>query len=126
MQVKVSLPPDMCPQYKIMESESSRAGVSYRSASNDKIPNLGEQLVNIVMEDGRGSRVKYNIADVSRPLTSISAICDGGNQVIFGRGGGIIYNLETGRESYFRREGGIYVIDFHVAPVDMDFTWLGS
>ena len=50
-------PSDMCPQYKIMESESSRAGVSYRSASNDKIPNLGEQLLNIVMEDGRGSRV---------------------------------------------------------------------
>ena len=70
--------------------------------------------------------MKYNIADVSRPLNSISEICDGGNQVVFGRGGGIIYNLETGRETYFNREGGIYILDFHVAPVNMDFQRLGS
>ena len=41
-----------------------------------------------MIDDGRSSKVKYNIADVSRPLNSISEICDGGNQVIVGRGGG--------------------------------------
>ena len=109
-------PPDMCPSYPINESEGSRMGMNYRTASNNTIPNLGEQCLNILLEDGRESKVKYNIADVSRPLNSISEICDGGNQVIFGKGGGIIYNIESGNETYFKREGGIYVMDFYVSP----------
>ena len=92
-------PPDMCPLYPINESEGSKAGVKYRTASNTSIPNLGEQTLNVFLEDGRETKVKYNIADVSRLLNSISEICDGGNQEIFGKGGGIIFNLENGNET---------------------------
>ena len=119
-------PPDMCPLYPINESEGSKAGVKYRTASNTSIPNLGEQTLNVFLEDGRETNVKYNIADVSRPLNSISEICDGGNQVIFGKGGGIIFNLENGSETYFRREGGIYVMDFYVSQSSNPFQRPGE
>ena len=60
------------------------------------------------------------MADISRPLNSVSEICDGGgrhgSQVVFGRTGGIIYNLDTGKETYFDREEGIYILEFWVPP----------
>ena len=42
-------------------------------------------------------------------------MCDRGNRVLFGRGGGVIQNLKTGEITPFRREGGIYALDFYLA-----------
>ena len=54
------------------------------------------------------------VAEVKRPLTSVGRICDRGNRVIFGRGGGVVQNLRTGNITKFRRDGGIYVLDMWV------------
>ena len=109
-------PPEMCPAYPIKESPGSRAGIGYRSAGKGRIANEGEQILNVLMEDGTPANVKYQIAQIRRPLNSVSEICDGGNQVIFGRGGGLIYNIQSGRQTFFRREGGIYTMEFWVKP----------
>ena len=113
-------PPDMCPNYDITPSPGSLAGVNYVSASDDLIPNLGEQVLDVETMDGRGGQVKYQIADVSRPLNSVSEICDAGGpqgqHVIFGRWGGAIINLDTGRQVPFPREDGIYNLEFWVKP----------
>ena len=45
--------PDMCPQYPVRPSAGSKAGVEYTSASGGVIPNLGEQTLEIVTQDGR-------------------------------------------------------------------------
>ena len=113
-------PPTMCPHYEITPSPGSVAGQEYVSASDDRIPNLGEQVLSIVTADGKEGTVKYQVADVSRPLNSISEICDaggeGGQHVIFGKHGGMIVNLETGRQTPFAREEGVYTLDFWVTP----------
>ena len=113
-------PPTMCPHYDITPSPGSVAGQEYVSASDDRIPNLGEQVLSIVTADGKEGMVKYQVADVSRPLNSISEICDaggeGGQHVIFGKHGGMIVNLETGRQTPFAREEGVYTLDFWVTP----------
>ena len=75
-------PPGMCPTYPITESEGSRRGQKFMSASEDTMPNLGEQKL------GVETMIKYQIADVSRTLNSITEICDAGhpdfgNHVIF-------------------------------------------
>ena len=54
------------------------SGQAYLSASNTEIPNLGEQVLDVVLESGKESQIKYQMADVSRPLNSISEICDAG------------------------------------------------
>ena len=64
--------------------------------------------------DGLETSVLFQLCDVTRPLLSVSAICDYGNRVVFGRGGGIIYNLDTGLEIPFSRQGGIYSIGLWV------------
>ena len=113
-------PPDMCPHYKVNPSPGSLAGVNYVSASDDLIPNLGEQVLDVQTLDGREGQVKYQIADVARPLNSVSEICDAGGvhgqHVIFGRYGGAIINLDTGRQVPFPREDGIYNLEFWVKP----------
>ena len=51
----------------------------------------------------------FQIADVSKPLVSVSSICEKGNRVIFCRAGGMVQNLKTGGLIPFQRESGIYV-----------------
>ena len=58
-------PPEMCTSYTIRESAGSKRGQKYTSASNDEIPNLGEQFLNAILEDGRETQVRYQIVDVS-------------------------------------------------------------
>ena len=84
------------------------------------IPNLGEQVLEVVTNDGNEGRVKYQVADVSRPLNAVSEICDAGGEhgqhVIFGKHGGMILNLETGKQTPFAREEGVYTLEFWVKP----------
>jgi len=120
-------PPGMCPAYPLLESEGSRRGQEFVSATEDVIPNLGQQKLNVVLPDSSETNVKYEIADVSRALNSISEICDAGhpeygNHVVFGRRGGTIVNLESGKMTNFTRDGNIYCLDFWVKP----FTRQGS
>ena len=120
-------PPGMCPAYPIEESEGSKRGQEFVSASEDTIPNLGEQKLEVQLDNGDESLFKYQIADVSRALNSITEICDGGHvdyghHVVFGRKGGMIVNLETGKQTPFEREKNIYCLDYWVKP----FTRQGS
>ena len=113
-------PPTMCPHYEVTPSAGSIAGQGYASASDDLIKNLGEQELEVVTMDGKDGTVKYQIAEVSRPLNSVSEICDAGGEqgqyVIFGRKGGAIINLDSGKRTTFTREDGIYLLDLWVKP----------
>jgi len=106
----------MCPTCPIEESEGSRRGPEYMSASEDTMPNLGERKLEGVLDSGRPIALKYQIADVSRALNAVTEICDAGHHVIFGRRGGVIVNLESGRTTPFEREGNIYCLDYWVKP----------
>ena len=110
----------MCPDYEIKPSPGSRRGQHFISASKDRIPNVGEQVLNVVTEDGSEGRIKYQVADISRPLNAVSDICDGGNRVIFGKSGGIIYNISSGKETYFNREEGIDILICWVKPSGLE------
>jgi len=43
-------PPGMCPAYPIEESEGSRRGQEFMSASEDTMPNLGERKLEVVLD----------------------------------------------------------------------------
>ena len=51
---------------------------------------------------------------VQRALFSVAKITDRGNRVVFGRGGGVIHNLNTDALTPFKRVGGIYALDLWV------------
>ena len=103
-------PPSMVPSVKIVPSEGSKRGMKYTSASKHKLPNLGQQAIHACTEDGHMTDVLFQVADVSKPLISVSALCERGNRVIFGKAGGIVKNLRTGTETAFYRQNGIYIL----------------
>ena len=112
--------PSMCPQYPVKPSAGSTAGQKYVSASGDVIANLGEQILDVETDEGMATQVRYQSADVSRPLNAVSEICDAGGEdgqyVVFSKYGGMIMNLETGRRTPFERADGIYELGMWVKP----------
>ena len=112
----------------IVESEGSRRGQHFIAANGSRMPNVGQQHLRFSTEDGAAVRLTYQVADVKRPLCSISQLCDQGNRVMFTRrGGGVIYNPHTKASTTFRRDGALYVLDMwrDRAPSAEDFTRQG-
>ena len=63
-------------------------------------------------EEGVDTDVTFQMADVSRPLNSVGKICDTGKRVMFGKKGGVIWDVATGRLTKFHREtDGVYELN---------------
>ena len=107
-------PLGMLPGYPVHQNAASRAGKTFSAASGHKIKRHGEQCLQAVTDNGLPTEVLFQLCDVECPLVSISAVCDKGNRVVFGRAGGVIQNLETGAEVPFERRGGVYALGLWV------------
>ena len=110
-------PRDLCPHFPVEVSEASKAGVYYTGANGGKLFNLGQTHVPVALDNGARSLATFQVADVSRPLMSVSKVCEMGNRVIFGAGGGYIMNIETGACTQFTKKDGIYVFNLWIPPL---------
>ena len=79
---------------------------------------MGQKALNAWTSEGKDVNVLYQIVEVSRPLTSVSATCDKGNVVVYHSQGGYIQNFESGDCTYFERKGGIYELDLWMRDED--------
>ena len=104
-------PPTMAPMIPTVDSPGSPRGQAYLAAGHERIPNLGQQTLNVVTNEENVFQTVYQIAEVTRPLTAVGTTCDKGNLVVYGPSGGCIYNQETGVQTNFTRRGGIYELD---------------
>ena len=105
---------------KLRPSSGSKAGQKFTSASGEPLKNEGEVVLPSFTEDGLSLKATFQIADITRPLLSVSKICEKGNLISFGANGGVIMD-ENGRKTYFGREKGIYVLELFVRAEDMGF-----
>ena len=112
-------PPSMLPKVAVQESPGSKRGQCYVSASGNRMANLGQKALKVQTNEGKDTAVVYQIADVSRPLTSVGKTCDKGSWVVYTQEGGFIMNLHTGERTSFERKGGIYQLDLCVKDEDM-------
>ena len=110
-------PRNMCPQFPIEDSEASKAGVYYTGANGGKLFNLGQTHVPVSLDNGSRSLATFQVADVSRPLMSVSKVCEMGNRVVFGAAGGYILNIATGATTQFIKKDGIYVFNMWIPPL---------
>ena len=62
--------------------------------------------------EGKPAMATFQCADVTRPLCSVSKICDQGNRVVFDGQGGFIEN-KSGVRTSFKRENNVYVLEMH-------------
>ena len=91
-------------------SRGSKSGQKFHTADGTKLPNHGEKTILAVTEGGRKVSMKYQVADVTKPLCSVGKVMDNDNLVCFGKEGGVIYNLGTKQMTPFIREHGVYVL----------------
>ena len=95
-------PLDYCSQFPVRETEASKSGESFRTATGTKIANEGERVVRGQSEGGTPISMRYAVADVTVPLDSVAQICDSGAVVYFNSTGGYIIN-ERGRQDFARQ-----------------------
>ena len=108
-------PTTMAPGAVVVPSPGSLRGQNYLSASNERIPNLGQQTLEVRTEEGLDANVTFQMADVTRPLNSVGKVCDTGKRVIFGKRGGVIWHLATNQLTKFGREpDGVYELNLLV------------
>ena len=112
-------PPGMLLYTKISESEGSRHGQIFTSASKHKLLNLGEQRIRECTKEEDEEEVSFQVANVSttvglchwslKPRFSRLRLCDmrTWQRVTFGKSG-VVVKLRSGRQIPFVRKDGIY------------------
>ncbi len=105
--------------FAIQPSKASRKGLGFIAANGARIPNLGEARIGMREQQGKSINSTFQVAEVSRPLYSVSRICDEGCDVHFCASHAWITkgDVEVAR---FPREHGLYVAEMMLQPPDKD------
>ena len=104
------MPTDLCKQIPLMQSLLSH-GAEYEVANGESIPNLGERrclLMTLGAKDPK--KITFQVADVHKPLLSISRCADMGYTCHLGKHGGYLEDTETGEQVPLQRKNDLYVM----------------
>ena len=104
--------------HPIMETEASKSGVNYASATGQPIPNLGEQRLPLCTNEGSLRSMTFQAAPVSRALGSVKRMNETGHVVVFDGANSYIQNKITGEINWLREENGNYFMDLWIMPMD--------
>ena len=110
------IPYNLIGGHAIMETDASRSGLNYASATGQPIPNLGEQKLPLCTQEGTLRAMTFQAAPVSRPLGSVKRMCKSGHRCVFDEEGSFIENKFTGEINWLREEDGNYMLDVWVVP----------
>ena len=113
---EMAIPHDLVTDHDIKETEMSIAGVCYASATGQPIPNLGEQRLPLMTDEGTLRGMKFQAAPAARPLGSVKRMCEAGHQVVFDSDGSYVMNRRTGDINWMRGEIWNFLPDLWVMP----------
>ena len=103
---------ESAPCYTLEESKGSRIGQHFIGAGGHRMKNQGQMRLALRADNGkRGHDIRATVqaAKVTRPLLSVSKICDNGMKVTFDDKLAIIYDREGREVCRFVRSKGVYV-----------------
>ena len=108
-------PPGLFPG-DVLPSPMSREGRRYRAANGSPIPNLGQTLAHFWDANGAVCGIPFQVAQVERPLISVSRMAAAGCRVSFEGDTGEILHVASGRRLPLVRRNGVYVLELRVIP----------
>ena len=124
------IPHRLVGQHPIKDTEASRNGKCYASATGQPIPNLGEQRLPLVTQEGTLRGMTFQAAPVAKALGSVKRMCSSGHIVVFEEGASYVLNLTTGEVNWIREESGNYMLDvcglYHPAQCHRSQVLAGS
>jgi len=101
------------PGYTVTESDGSKRGQNFLAAGGHKMPNQGEMNLRLKVPNGGRAEEEissiFQVAAVTRPLWSVSKICDKGHWVKFTQKDATVYTAADVPVCTFERRGGLYV-----------------
>ena len=106
----------------MVASAGSLRRLHYVAASGTRIPNLGQQVVRFLTENGTWASWTFQVAAVNKPLVSVSKLVDDGWRVVFDDEASYCWHKKTGRRIAIKRERGVFVVDAYVDPADATKT----
>ena len=65
---------------------------------------------------GTAGKILFQVANITKPLVSVSKLPDDGHQVVFDARASYIIHIETGRNMMLKRERGVLIVDASVEP----------
>ena len=105
------MPRKLAEHIVIQPSLQSLREMNYEVADGKEIPNLGERRCLMWTENGSiPRRMNLQVADVHKPLLSLSRCADMGFESRFGRVAGALIDSETGEVIPLQRKGNLYVL----------------
>ena len=110
------IPHRLVAQHPVRATQSSRNGMCYASATGQPIPNLGEQCLPLITQEGTLRGMTFQAAPVSKALGSVKRMCSSGHRVVFDEDGSYVENKTTGEINWLREEAGNYMLDLWVIP----------
>ena len=114
------IPKRMINSKKIRPSAGSRRGLHYVSATDHRIPNVGEINLEFQTEEGYDESIIFQVADVNKPLMSISDRVDHNCRVVFdcdedtGEDLSHVFNKKTKKKMRLNRIGKVWVLNCSV------------
>jgi hypothetical protein len=111
--------------YELVSTDWSELGKGYSAANGSDIPNLGEKIVRGQTTNGMWCSMRFQICEVTKPLGSVSRICQAGSRVIFGPPdeGSYIEHVKSRKRTMLRQSKGLYYLDVWVAPANAESTF---
>ena len=109
------------PQYVVQDSPGSRRGQNFVAANGAKIPNEGQVTLNLEAEVGGEVTLlssTFQIANLTRPLMSVSQICEQGFQCVFESDGARVVNKEGLTVCKFDKRNQLYVAEMKLQAPD--------
>ena len=83
------MPSGLCPGISIVDNDVSKSGVEYEVANGESIANLGERRCQVMTVGSMiPKQITFQVADVHKPLLSITACSDMGYDCYIGKHGG--------------------------------------
>ena len=105
------MPYELCRHIGVGESAQSRDGVEYEVANGQVIPNLGERRCQVMTFGSMITKnITFQVADVHKPLLSISQCADLGYECQLGKSGGFLIDGVTGERIALMRKDNLYIL----------------
>ena len=113
------MPANMAEHIKVVQSPGSMRKQEWEAANGSTISNLGERRCMINTEGGGRDRLMhFQVADIKKPLLSITRTADMGYECVLGAKGGYLLDTHTNDRIPIARRGNLYVMKIWVKDAD--------
>ena len=108
--------------YPVRDSYGCRRGQNFIVGDGGRIPNEGRVSPNLEADIGGGVTGRlastFQVADLTRPLMSVSQICEQGCQCVFTNSHATIANREGRTVGRFEKQGQLYVAQMKLKALE--------